>query len=65
VPATRSATHSFATGTASSIRTCPNLSLLEARQLDVQTKPAWLTHLGEIWEEIVRTSIPNVSIDDA
>jgi hypothetical protein len=43
----------------------PNLSLLEARQLDVQTKPAWLTHLGEIWEEIVRTSIPNVSIDDA
>ncbi|HEY0477852.1 MAG TPA: ATP-binding protein [Kofleriaceae bacterium] len=41
----------------------PNRSLLEARQLDVQTKPAWLAHLGEIWEDIVRTSIPNVAID--
>lgn len=47
------------------VRPGPNRSLLEARQLDVQTKPAWLAHLGEIWEEIVRTSIPSVSIDDA
>src|SRR5215510_3039831 len=28
----------------------PNRSLLESRQLDVQTRPAWLAHLGEIWE---------------
>jgi AAA+ ATPase superfamily predicted ATPase len=41
----------------------PNRSLLEAGQLDVQTEAAWLAHLGEIWEDIVRTSIPNVAID--
>lgn len=41
----------------------PNRSLLEARQLDVQTETAWRAHLSEIWEEIVRTSIPHVSID--
>jgi AAA+ ATPase superfamily predicted ATPase len=41
----------------------PNRSLLEARQLDVQTEAAWRAHLGEIWEEVVRTSIPYVPID--
>jgi len=41
----------------------PNRSLLEARQLDVQTQTAWLAHLSEIWEDVVRASIPNVSID--
>ncbi|HEX8107445.1 MAG TPA: ATP-binding protein [Kofleriaceae bacterium] len=43
----------------------PNRSLLEARHLDVQTQTAWLSHLGESWEEIVRASIPDVSIDTA
>lgn len=43
----------------------PNRSLLAARQLDVQTQTAWLSHLGESWEEIVRASIPDLSIDDA
>jgi hypothetical protein len=41
----------------------PNRSRLEARQLDVQTEAAWLAHLSEIWEEVVRTSIPQASID--
>jgi hypothetical protein len=41
----------------------PNRSLLEARQLDVQTRTAWLAHLSEIWEDVVRASIPNVLID--
>lgn len=43
----------------------PNRSLLAARQLDVQSQTAWLSHLGESWEEIVRASIPDLSIDDA
>jgi AAA+ ATPase superfamily predicted ATPase len=43
----------------------PNRSLLEARQLDVQTKPAWLAHLAEIWEDIVRASIADAPIDGA
>jgi AAA+ ATPase superfamily predicted ATPase len=43
----------------------PNRSLLAARQLDVQSQTAWLAHLGESWEEIVRASIPDLSIDDA
>jgi uncharacterized protein len=43
----------------------PNRSLLAARHLDVQTQPAWLSHLGESWEEIVRASISDISIDDA
>ncbi|HEX3763958.1 MAG TPA: ATP-binding protein [Kofleriaceae bacterium] len=43
----------------------PNRSLLEARQLDVQTRTAWLSHLAECWEEIVRASIPDITIDDA
>lgn len=43
----------------------PNRSLLEARQLDVQTDTAWRAHLAEVWEEIVRTSIPHVEIDRA
>ena len=43
----------------------PNRSLLAARQLDVQTRPAWLSHLGEIWEDVVRASIPDCAIDDA
>jgi AAA+ ATPase superfamily predicted ATPase len=41
----------------------PNRSLLEAGQFDVQTDVAWRAHLSEIWEEIVRASIPQVSID--
>lgn len=43
----------------------PNRSLLEARQLDVQPQAAWLAHLSEIWEDVVRASVPNVSIDGA
>lgn len=30
-----------------------------------QSQIAWLSHLGESWEEIVRASIPDVSIDGA
>lgn len=41
----------------------PHRSLLEARQFDVQTDAAWRSHLGEIWEDVVRASVPQLSID--
>jgi hypothetical protein len=43
----------------------PKRSLPQARQLDAQSQTAWLPHLGEGSEEIVRASIPDVSADDA
>jgi uncharacterized protein len=41
----------------------PNRSLLEARRLDVYTEAAWLGHLAEIGEEIVRVSVSRSSIE--
>jgi uncharacterized protein len=42
----------------------PNRSLLQSGQMDrVQDAAAWRTHLAEVWEDIVRDSVPQIETD--